>query len=90
LQRAIHKCINRVEWHGSYICKTNSTTIAMPIVLLESVRFATYHLVSVYARDIRVQSGLRKANIGLTNKFDSQVIQAPVSVVSDSPARELG
>jgi len=31
----------------------------------------------VHARDIRVQSGLRKANIGLTNKFDSQVIQAP-------------
>ena len=34
-------------------------TIAMPIVLLESVRFATYHLVSVYARGLRVQSGSR-------------------------------
>ena len=49
----------------------------MPIVLLESVRIATYHLVSVHARGVRVQSGSRKANIGLTNKFDSQVIQAP-------------
>jgi len=31
----------------------------MPIVLLESDRVATCHLVSVHARDIRVQSGSR-------------------------------